>query len=52
VSEGRLDGDDVAPATMKANSLTLISRVRAVCTAPPSFCSVGIRQRAGSFTNP
>ena len=53
VSEGRLDGDDVAPTTMKANSLTLISRVRAVCTAPPSSsCIVGIHQRAGSFTNP
>jgi hypothetical protein len=52
VSEGRLDGDDVAPATMRTNSLTLISRVRAVCTAPPSVCIVGIHQRAGSFTNP
>jgi hypothetical protein len=43
--------NDVAPATMKAHLLTLISRVQVVCTVPPSFCIVGIYQRAGSFTN-
>jgi hypothetical protein len=46
-----LDGDDVAPATMKADLHTRIGRVRVVCTVPPSFCIGGIHQRAGSSAN-
>jgi hypothetical protein len=37
---------------MKANLLTLISRVRAVCTVRPYFWLIGIYQRAGSLTDP